>query len=47
MRESDWLDPPAIDQRTLYMGNSILRGGQEPRIERPKRLEEQDSLEIS
>ena len=33
MQESDWLDPPAIDQRTLYEGNSILRGGREPRIE--------------
>lgn len=32
MREADWLDPPAIDQRTLYMGNSVLRGGQAPRI---------------
>jgi predicted metal-dependent TIM-barrel fold hydrolase len=32
MREEDWLDPPAIDQCTLYMGNSVLRGGQEPRI---------------
>jgi predicted metal-dependent TIM-barrel fold hydrolase len=33
MKEEDWLDPPPIDQRTLYMGNSVLRGGQEPRIE--------------
>ena len=33
IKEADWLDPPPIDQRTLYMGNSILRGGQEPRIE--------------
>lgn len=31
--ESDWLDPPAVDQRTLYHGNSILRGGREPRID--------------
>ncbi len=30
MREEDWLNPPAIDQRTLYEGNSILRGGREP-----------------
>ena len=36
MKESDWLDPPAIDQRTVYAGNSILRGGREPRIEEPK-----------
>jgi len=36
MREADWTDPPAIDQRTLYEGNSILRGGREPVIaERP------------
>jgi hypothetical protein len=34
MRESDWLDPPPIDQRTLYAGNSILRGGREPHVER-------------
>lgn len=32
MREADWLTPPAIDQRTLYEGNSILRGGCEPRV---------------
>lgn len=31
--EEDWLNPPAIDQRTLFEGNSILRGGREPRIE--------------
>jgi uncharacterized protein len=37
MKEADWLEPAAIDQRTLYAGNSILRGGQEPRIETPKR----------
>ncbi len=35
MREADWLDPPAIDQRTLYEGNSILRGGREPVIAAP------------
>jgi hypothetical protein len=39
MKESDWLEPPPIDQRTLYEGNSILRGGQEPRIETPEREE--------
>jgi len=32
MSEEDWLNPPAIDQRTLYEGNSILRGGREPVI---------------
>jgi predicted metal-dependent TIM-barrel fold hydrolase len=35
MNEADWLDPPAIDQRTVYEGNSILRGGREPRVESP------------
>ncbi len=33
MREADWLEPAAIDQRTLYQGNTILRGGQSPRVE--------------
>jgi predicted metal-dependent TIM-barrel fold hydrolase len=32
LSEKDWLDPPPIDQRTLFEGNSILRGGREPRI---------------
>lgn len=32
MQEADWLNPPAIDQRTLYEGNSVLRG-QAPRID--------------
>jgi len=37
MQETDWTDPPPIDQRTLYEGNSILRGGREPVIaERPE-----------
>jgi len=31
MQESDWTDPPAVDQRTLYEGNSVLRG-QDPRV---------------
>jgi predicted metal-dependent TIM-barrel fold hydrolase len=30
--ESDWLTPAALDQRTLFEGNSVLRG-QEPKIE--------------
>ncbi len=30
--EADWLSPPAIDQRTLFEGNSILRGGRLPRV---------------
>lgn len=35
MKEDDWLNPQPIDQRTLYQGNSVLRGGQEPRVDRP------------
>jgi len=30
--ESDWLTPSAIDQRTLFEGNSVLRG-QQPRVD--------------
>lgn len=33
MKESDWLNPEPIDQRTIYEGNSILRGGREPLVE--------------
>lgn len=33
MKESDWLDPAPIDQRTVYEGNSILRGGREPVVQ--------------
>jgi len=36
MKESDWLDPAPIDQRSLFQGNSVLRGGQTPRIEAPR-----------
>ena len=32
MAADDWLDPPEVDQRTLFEGNSVLRGGQTPRI---------------
>jgi uncharacterized protein len=45
MREEHWLSPAPIDQRTLYEGNSILRGGQAPRIEAPRR--DLDDLQIS
>jgi len=44
MDERHWLAPAAIDQRTLYEGNSVLRGGQTPRIEQPSR--ELDDLRI-
>lgn len=45
MREDHWLAPAAIDQRTLYEGNSVLRGGQAPRIEQPGRSA--DDLQIT
>jgi uncharacterized protein len=37
MQESDWTDPDPVDQRTLFQGNSVLRGGQAPVIEAPRR----------
>lgn len=33
MNEEDWLNPPPVDQRTVYEGNSILRGEREPVVE--------------
>jgi predicted metal-dependent TIM-barrel fold hydrolase len=42
IKEADWLDPPPIDQRTLYMGNSILRGGQAPKVGAEGRRVEDD-----
>ena len=33
MQEEDWLAPAAIDQRTLYQGNTVLRGGQTPKVD--------------
>jgi predicted metal-dependent TIM-barrel fold hydrolase len=33
MKQSDWLETAPIDQRSLFEGNSVLRGGQTPRIE--------------
>ncbi len=33
MKEADWLDPTPVDQRSLFAGNSVLRGGQRPRID--------------
>ena len=46
MNEKDWLHPPAIDQRTVYEGNSILRGQREPIIETPKAKRTKDDLII-
>lgn len=35
MKEEDWLNPPSIDQRTLYMGSGVLRGGQAGKVDVP------------
>jgi hypothetical protein len=45
MREEDWLSPPGVDQRTLYEGNSILRGGRDPVVEEPTRTMEELVIE--
>lgn len=46
MREEDWLNPQPIDQRAVYEGNSILRGGREPVVEAPKNRRSMDDLLI-
>ncbi|MFK7856693.1 MAG: TatD family hydrolase [Granulosicoccus sp.] len=46
MKESDWLDPSPIDQRTVYEGNSILRGGREPLVESTAQSRNTDKLII-
>ncbi len=46
MKEDDWLNPPAIDQRTVYEGNSILRGQREPVVSDPKDKMNLDNLLI-
>ena len=33
MREEDWAEAAGVDQRQLFEGNTVLRGGQTPRIE--------------
>lgn len=38
MNEQDWLNAAAIDQREKFQGNSILRGGQDPRIDKRDEL---------
>jgi hypothetical protein len=46
MKEEDWLNPVAIDQRTVFEGNSILRGGREPKVEAGKNRRTMDDLII-
>ena len=33
MHEEDWLNPQPIDQRKKHGGSTVLRGGQEPKVE--------------
>jgi hypothetical protein len=33
MQESDWLNPMHIDQREKFSGSTVLRGGQEPKVD--------------
>ncbi len=46
MKEEDWLNPPAIDQRSVYEGNSILRGGREPVVTQAGKAADPDNLII-
>ena len=46
MKEEDWLNPVAIDQRAVFEGNSILRGGREPKVEAGKSRRTMDDLII-
>lgn len=44
MKEEDWLAPQAIDQRAVFEGNSILRGGREARVEQKNRRSMDDLI---
>jgi predicted metal-dependent TIM-barrel fold hydrolase len=46
MKEEDWLNPVAIDQRALFEGKTILRGGREPKIDAGKNRRTMDDLII-
>lgn len=46
MKEEDWLNPQAIDQRAVFEGNSILRGGREPVVETVKNRRSMNDLII-
>ncbi len=46
LHEEDWLNQPLIDQRTLFEGSSILRGGREPVVETQRKVRPKDDLII-
>ncbi|MFK7890430.1 MAG: TatD family hydrolase [Granulosicoccus sp.] len=46
MKDTHWLDPVPVDQRAVYEGNSILRGGREPIVEEPRVAAQADRLII-
>lgn len=46
MKEEDWLNPPLIDQRTVYAGNSVLRGQRQPVVTDTKSSHSLDDLLI-
>ena len=46
INEDDWLNPPPIDQRTVYAGNTLLRGGREPLVQPAGSAQATDSLII-
>ncbi len=46
IKEEHWLNPAPIDQRTLFEGNSILRGGREPVISDARAKANLDDLVI-
>lgn len=46
MKEEDWLNPAAIDQRAVFEGNSILRGGRDPVVEDGQRRRSMQNLII-
>ncbi len=46
MKEEDWLNPEPIDQRTVYEGNSIIRGQREPVVQDPRDVKNLSNLII-
>jgi len=44
MKEEDWTNPAAVDQRQLFEGNSVLRG-QDPLVEAPEVRRERTIIE--